>query len=587
MSAVTDTTRPAAWSSTGESASAPSAPPARLRPYRRWGGLLLVIVLLTPSVMWIARDRSVWQWDQAWYGEVSVELYRTLRDEPARFWDTLRAALPAKPPGIAWLGMWFVPLGQRVLGRIEPALMLSILLCQAATLLLLLRLGRRLVPGRPLVAIVPCVAVAAAPLFIAMSHQYFPEPLQTLAAAWIFCIAARGRDISRLEAAAHLIAVVVVAMLAKVTTPIYCLLPGILAVGAFVRKRPTEQSLSIGRILANVVLLLAGLGLAVCTVAWYLRNAEQVYEHAAGSSSGPTSLLYGSDRPFLQKICFWSDALRYSFVAAPLVWVLGAAGLIALATWLVRRGRRRAGRMSLFDILTIFSIVHVLLVLSLFSRAVNEETRYLLPLAVPLAIILMRVLAAFPDGSLASVLLALFVGQWAWIQAQTQGLIGPGPTLSPWLRTVDPDPTRAEEIDKLVHLTCHERTRGAIHMIGVDYPWFNANSFSFFAAKAALDGVPRCTYTSLGYAEKSEDAAWARLMDQIRSPYFISIDAARQPPGDAFNAVSRAILRRVAESPCFARREFDSCLGVVVYQRIEPPTAEPTTSRQAEEPKPE
>ncbi|HVP11549.1 MAG TPA: hypothetical protein VMV94_10220, partial [Phycisphaerae bacterium] len=535
MDTVTSATLP----STRQSVSALPAPTARACHCCGLGGLLLVIILLAPSVVWIARDRSVWPWDQAWYGEVSVELYRTLRDEPARFWEMMLAALPAKPPGITWLGMWFVPLGQRVFGRIEPALMLSILLCQAVTLLLLLRLGRRLVPGRPLVAMVPCAAVAAAPLFIGMSHQYFAEPLQTLAVAWIFCIAARGREISRLGAVAQLIAAVAIAMLAKVTTPIYCLLPGILAVGALVRKRPTEQPLSRGRIVANAILLLAGLGLAVCALAWYFRNAGHVYEHAAGSSSGTTSLLYGSDRPFLAKMWFWSDALRYSFVAAPLIWVLGAAVAVASTTGLVRAVCRRAGRLNRFDVLTICSVLQVLLVLSLFSRVVNEETRYLLPLVVPLAVILMRVLAAFPDWSLASVLLVLFAGQWAWIQAQTQALIGPGPMLSPWLRTVDPDPTRAGEIDRLVRLTCDERTSGKIHTVGVEYPWFNPNSFSFFAAKAALNGVPRCTYTSLGYAEQSENTAWKRLTEAIRSPYFISIDEAHQPPSDAFNVVSR------------------------------------------------
>jgi hypothetical protein len=585
MSPPIDATESAAPAPAGEPILVPAAPAAR--PCRRYGGLLLVIILLVPSVVWIARDLSVWPWDQAWYGEVSVELYRTLRDEPARFWETMLAALPAKPPGIAWLGMWFVPLGQRVFGRIEPALMLSILLCQAVTLLLLLRLGRRLAPDRPLVAIVPCIAVAAAPLFVGMSHQYFAEPLQTLAVAWIFCIAARGRDIPRLEAAIQLIAAVAIAMLAKVTTPIYCLLPGILAVGAFIRKRPAEQSLSISRIVANTLLLLAGLGLAVCGIAWYLRNAGHVYEHAAGSSNGTMSLLYGSDRPFLDKMSFWADALRYSFVAAPLVWVLGAAAVVAVATGLVRAVCCRAGRLSLFDVLTICSVLHVLLVLSLFSRAVNEETRYLLPLAVPLAVILMRVLAAFADWSLASVLLALLAGQWAWVHAQTQDLASQSPTLSPWLRTVEREPARAETLEKLVRLTCNQRTRGAIHTIGVEYPWFNANSFSFFAAKAALDGVPRCTCTSLGYAEQSEDAAWKRLTEDIRSPYFISIDAAHQPPGNAFNAVSQAILKRVAEAPSFARRDFDSRLGVVIYQRIEPPTTGPTTSRHAEEAKPE
>ncbi len=154
----------------------------RILPY------LILIIVMAPSAVWVALDRSVWPWDQAWYGEVSVDLYGALGQGLDVWTEAMRNALPLKPPGIAWLGQWFVPIGL-ALGRIEIALMASILLCQLGTLALVYRTGRLLAPDRPLIAIVGSLMIGSAPLFVGISHNYVAEPLQTFSVAWVFYIA--------------------------------------------------------------------------------------------------------------------------------------------------------------------------------------------------------------------------------------------------------------------------------------------------------------------------------------------------------------------------------------------------------------
>src|SRR6266851_854097 len=153
---------------------------------------LFYSILLLPSFVWVFLDRSVWPWDQAWYGEVTVQLYSTLRHEPGKWLQAMIAAFGTKPPAIAWIGQWFVPFGKRM-GSIDLALHLSVLLIQFLTLVMVWRLGREVFPERSRwLPAIGCLFVGSAPLFIGLSHQYFPEPLQNLAVLWIFYIALAG-----------------------------------------------------------------------------------------------------------------------------------------------------------------------------------------------------------------------------------------------------------------------------------------------------------------------------------------------------------------------------------------------------------
>src|SRR5580658_6859979 len=95
---------------------------------------------LIPSLVWAVRDRRVWPWDQAWYGEVSVDLWYLFTHAPGQWLWTMATALNMKPPGAAWLGQLFVPL-RDVLGSVEAALLFSIVLTQLIVLMLIYRIA--------------------------------------------------------------------------------------------------------------------------------------------------------------------------------------------------------------------------------------------------------------------------------------------------------------------------------------------------------------------------------------------------------------------------------------------------------------
>src|SRR5579872_7302340 len=186
----------------------------------------LIAVLLAPSLVWIGLDHTVWPWDQAWYGEVAVDLWFLLSHSLHQWCVLMGTGLYMKPPGVVWIGQFFVPLGQ-LLGSVEAGLLLSVLLTQFILLLLIFRMGQLMAPDSRLVAVAGAVFAASGQLFVGLSHQLFPEPLQALSVAWVFVIVLKSAYWPKPRIALHLTGALILGVLAKATTPLYFLIPGI------------------------------------------------------------------------------------------------------------------------------------------------------------------------------------------------------------------------------------------------------------------------------------------------------------------------------------------------------------------------
>src|SRR5207245_2322746 len=110
------------------------------------------------------------------------------------------------------------------------------------------------------------------------------------------------------------------------------------------------------------------------------------------------------------------------------------------------------------------------------------------------------------------VMLILLV-QLVIVYRQAFGLIQPSDTLTTWLLPVHLDTDDKEDVSAAVALSCTKADVGRYNIVGVELPWFNANSLSFFAAKQLLSQPGPCYYTSLGYAESDPERAWQRLIE--------------------------------------------------------------------------
>ncbi|MFX4377512.1 hypothetical protein ABTA44_20905, partial [Acinetobacter baumannii] len=77
---------------------------------------------------------EIFAWDQASYADASVSLWYTLTHH-ARVWPTemFKVILGARPPAVAWLGQFFVPIGQ-AMHSVDFGLLLSVVLTCFGTL---------------------------------------------------------------------------------------------------------------------------------------------------------------------------------------------------------------------------------------------------------------------------------------------------------------------------------------------------------------------------------------------------------------------------------------------------------------------
>jgi hypothetical protein len=528
----------------------------------------VLALFLTPSVYWISQDHSVWPHDQAWYAEVSANLWFTLVHRPDQWWLEMVSAFGIKAPGIAWLGQWFVPIG-RMLGSIELGLLLSIIMVQFGTLALMYQLGKEFMPDQDLASILGSMVVASAPLFIAMSHQYFTEPLQLFAVTYVYWIAAKGKNWTRSQLVGHLLCATSLGLASKVTTPLYCSIPACLAVYDGVKGKKGASAYTRCSSWKSILLLLAGIILLGAVVAWYARNGSALAEFARMSSSGDHALDYGRSESFFIKIRYWLRALQKSVVLPKVLLGLGIVFFITISIRFATDKRWWFPPTRHVSRLAIAAFGHVVLVLTTFSLNINEENRYLLPLLPSLGVILLWCLTFVKMRFALMLLGVLFVGQWAYVESRTFGFVPPDSSMSNWVWPIQRSNEAMNELSRLVTLTCTPGTAHRYSVTGVELPWLNANSMAFYAAKWKQESRLECYYTSLGYAEKDLSKARERL-EQLKIIYFISLEerALPQPP-DFMNHVALSMLREIRTDRRFIQLPYDSRLNVIVFRSDE------------------
>lgn len=539
--------------------------------------LILIPALFVPSLIWVVRDMSVWPWDQAWYGEVSADLYYLLTHQPGAWGAAMLHAFGSKAPGMAWLGQAFVPIGQ-IIGRVETGLLFSILIFQAGTMWLIYSIGRRLAPDQPLVAIAGIVFAASAPLFIGLSHQYFVEPMQTLAVTLFFYLALIAPRLSRTRLLAGLIGATAAGMLAKSSTPMYAILPGLVATTVLVLPESQAAERPTGRSAAWVPLTFAGFAL-LAAVVWYAINLRGVLHKAYFSAVGEIALDYGRRDAFLNKLDTWLAALQVGF-GLPRVLLLSGIAFAGGLVYAFIRWRRTARAQSPnpaatpqawqehAHIVLGCAVLQIVGVLTILSLSINEEPRFLLPVLPALAIVLMWGLSRIRMTAVSALITVVFGIQYAVIHAQAHGMIAPRPDISHWVRPVETGPADYHRLQRAVELTCTDDTNLRYTVIGVEFPAFNANSASFFSAKNRLRSGRRCYYISMGYAETDFDRALNRIFD-MRTAFFVSLAEEWQTePPNFLNVLSIPMLHFIETSPEFETEVNDPVTGLLIFRNL-------------------
>jgi hypothetical protein len=436
-------------------------------------------------------------------------------------------SMPSRAPGLTWIGAPFALLAD-FFGRPEPALLMAVLACQAATLLAIYYCGY-LASGRRTTAAAVAAFFGSTPIFVGLSHHYLVEPVQTLAVALSFLLALCARRLSRWGLCTALLAALAFALSAKSTSLLYCGLPLLFCAVVLVRHPGSPPSQVPAAL--RVAVSLAVLGGAGLILDWYAVHYENVLLHAIASTVGPIAQSYGTQDPFLAKLGIWiaafASALFFPSWLIPLA--AGAAGIAAAA---LPAGRRLwqpptpSAPLPEAPWITAAAAVHMTAALAVYSLQINDDPRFLEPL-LPAAALLSTVALARLGRAFAGMLLVAALTQFLLSYGYALGLSPKGSNHF-YLWVAERNATKRDRLEKTVALTCDPEKPYDINFVGVQYSWLSAASANFYAV-AANKGRVSCPYVSLEDFIRQPDRALNRL-HRMAHRYFITVAPDRRPP---------------------------------------------------------
>jgi hypothetical protein len=545
------------------------------------GPTLVGLVLVLPSFVWAVLDRSLWQWDQSYYGSAAIDLWATLRLSPGLWPEAMANALVTWPPAIAWFGQFFVPL-EGLVGSMRSALLFSTLTALLAALALVYAAGLRLSGGRRLPALVGALAAGSAPLVVNLSHWYLVEPIQILAVVWVLFIMVSTPRWHLSLTTAQLGAAISFGLLVKLSTPAYVAAPAGVALVlslAATRGGSWGRWWQDARFLASLVLtVVIGFGAAV----WYGVNFDTAWAHAELSA---TSSLWGTEGSFWSHLSFWldnaRDALLLPYADLAVLVLLVASGIV------VARHRRRMS-ISRYHLLVLVGCLGTpLVVLISLASQVNSDARFVVPTIPAVALGLVALLCIVDDVRLTRIAAALFAVQFALITVQSFHADSPSwLTRSAYRSVPASDSSFADEVDRLVRIACTGTAEGTYNTVGGNYAWLNQNTLTMVAAEQfALDGR-RCRWAGVTYIDRVGGSGWRELAAR-ESPFFLTLDygnpANRLPRqfdptlaltfnpalGKLLNSGNAALLRQVLRSGKYEVVPDSQRSGLILMRRAE------------------
>jgi hypothetical protein len=509
-----------------------------------------IAAVTTPSVIWIWVDRSVFEWDQAWYGEVSLDLWHARQDGARAWMSGMLHAFGAKPPLLAWTAQFFVPL-TGITGDVERALLALNLCAAAATLALVYAISWR-VTKNAASSIAAVLVCGGAPLFVGLIHEFMVEIVQCFTVALMMTVAWRAEHRSLVRTAALVILALALGVLVKASSPLFAApLIGYIAIAWLVggRERP-------GMTAADIFFALAAAVGASLAAAWYVVNWAPMLAHIQ-SSVGAEAVVYGSPGDMLKKLSFWLNATA---LAVSPFWWIGIGMLVLAITRLARgvlaslRGSFEASLAAAIENGTLFAMAlggTVVLVWISYSLQPNEDTRFLAPVLPMIAVLMGWSLSGL--GRVAGMSASLLAANAAVNNVYAFGWNPLQVAESPWLKAVHASDDDRGRLRDAVRVSCPPQERNRYVIVGVEYPAFNANSAAFYSAQRRLRTGYRCYYTSLGYLESDAERAFARIF-MMNAVSVVTIPPALQQEGDnsPFNKVSRVVAERLLDDRRFS-----------------------------------
>ncbi|HXH19345.1 MAG TPA: glycosyltransferase family 39 protein [Chitinophagales bacterium] len=365
-------------------------------------GFTAAFILVLPNLAWIILDKGVWRGDPVGYALNSMALYlQMITDLPVWKWNLFHGY---KAPLIFWIGQFLIPMGS-LIGSINFSLLLIPFIAAFISLMLLFRSFDILFNSKA-IALCGSLLTAASPLFIGLSTQFWIEPLQVALTSWFIYIMIKVKSWNFYFALSQFIIALSLAMLIKVSSPLYIIVPAIVFWMKVYRSFPTRQ---LNR--KNLFFLLLSLLFFFPAGKFYFNNYRALldFAHYAG-----TSPLFGSDE---SKYYLWIKNI-VNGIFLPFGFCLSA---VLLLSGIIRTIKLRA--YGNFDGIFLVALLQISVFFIAWIKSSNVDPRYFLPALPYFTILVCWGVAVVNSRMLAFLSAGIFLIQLAVVNGYAFGLI--------------------------------------------------------------------------------------------------------------------------------------------------------------------
>lgn len=425
--------------------------------------VIVSFFIMLPAVIWISYDTSPFGGDQSWYAKASIELYKAWSVSPKVWVREMIRVLEFKAPGIVWIGQFFVPIGL-FFGSIDSALMFSILIILALALSLIYLSIHTLSDGQTLTALIGCYFIALSPLFLGLFCQYLTEPMQLLSTAWFIFILSRSLQWAPSLILTQLLSASFFAILAKASTPIYCvIIGGFLIFYIFRVKQRNCPWVWMQR--STLLTIFFSIPLIVLTLLWYVKNINSVIMHISNASVGSVAAVWGKVDSYWGTLIYWLDASG-KWLFFPLTLIIGSA---FVATGFLKKLIKKDSVQKHFSLCAVFSVIQIFVVLLFFSKSDNREPRYLFALLAYIAVVVAWGISQFHKSYIVLLAAIIIIGNWLIGWGYGLGKIGISTSISDRIKPLDRCGNDAKILNQIVMRTCNESSQHKyLNIIAID-----------------------------------------------------------------------------------------------------------------------
>ncbi|MFH1403059.1 MAG: hypothetical protein ABIH11_02185 [Candidatus Altiarchaeota archaeon] len=500
---------------------------------------VLIFIFMTTYLAYIIHNKSLFEWDPAMYGSYSVYLYDLLINQQDRWFNIMITMSTWRAPMIAWIGQFFVGIG-RMIGSVDTGLLLSVFITNLIMLFMLYSILKHLFKDT-IISFIGCLFIMSAPLFAGVGTRFFTEPLQTLTVTWFMYISIRSREWDSLTTALNLITASSFALLVKVSSPVYCIGPGLIAMAYMLRRISAKREYTKKHIIHAMISLM----IVFMLVSWYNFNLQTISTQLKNNTKTPNDV---TDNVMFWLIGFWLDNIELSFfmpinlyitailfitavsaaqyrnieriktyaglnllqigiIAVIIASITGTnaehiipiAPYLALATYFIALVHytisKRGEEDNIQNVYAVMSITQILFFVFVYSIFPNIDMRYLLPISPYIVIMICWSLKQIGDRRVSMIVFSAFTIQFLIINSILFGIITPKDYIDPyWVIPIDREGYNAERVEDILSITCNEHTNHRTIIVGTSEREFNPFTLQYHERKKNAGTNILCNY---------------------------------------------------------------------------------------------